>query len=107
MRVLAGGHDRRPPPGAREDVCAGYAFGGSTGARVFAIQPKIAPEQLETYEAFRGHLARLVDEKVGPCLAGGRANIIAFPEDVGLEAVFIGSRGKKARAEKSALSAFL
>lgn len=80
------------------DVCGAYAFEGSGAARVFAVQPRIAPEHFVSREAYRGHLAGLIEKNVKPCLAEDRPNLIAFPEDIGLPATFLGSRAQKARS---------
>lgn len=78
-----------------------------TAARVFAIQPRISPERFDSYESYQTHLVELTRTHVAPCLARDRSNIIVFPENTGLPAAFIGSRGEAARASTSAFAAFL
>ncbi len=87
--------------------CPRTAFDATTGARLFVVQPRIAPEHFESYEAYQTHLLGLVRAKVGPCLAPKRPNVIVFPENTGLAAGFIGSRGEAARSSTSAFAAFL
>jgi predicted amidohydrolase len=79
----------------------------TSAARVFVIQPRIAPEHFVTYEAYRNHLVELTRINVSKCLAQDRPNVIVFPENTGLPAAFIGSRGQAARESTSAFAAFL
>ena len=79
----------------------------TNSARVFAIQPRIAPEHFISYAAYQSHLVELVRTQVGGCLATDRPNVIVFPENTGLPAAFIGSRGQAARESTSAFAAFL
>ena len=76
-------------------------------ARVFVVQPRITAEHMESYEAYQTHLVELARTHVAPCLARDRTNIVVFPENTGLPAAFIGSRGQAARASTSAFAAFL
>ncbi len=92
------------PPAA--DACAAYAFSDQAALRVFSVQPRISPEHFESYDAYRRHLEGLVEEHITPCLARDRQNLIVFPENMGLEAAFIGTRGKEARSKTDATSAF-
>jgi len=79
----------------------------TNSARVFAIQPRISPEHFITYAAYQNHLVELVRTQIAGCLAKDRPNVIVFPENTGLPAAFIGSRGQAARESSSAFAAFL
>ena len=79
-------------------VCGSYAFRDEASARVFAVQPRMDPENFGSVEAYKKDLKGLVDQNIKPCLAEGRPNLIAFPEDIGLPAAFLGSRAQKARS---------
>jgi len=76
-------------------------------ARVFAIQPRISPEHFVSYAAYQNHLVELARSQVAPCLAKDRPNIVVFPENTGLPAAFIGSRGQQARESTTVFGAFL
>lgn len=91
-------HDLSSCPAASTD---------GTSARVFAIQPKISPEHYVSYAAYQNQLVELARTQVAPCLAKDRPNIIVFPENTGLTAAFIGSRGQGARESTSVFGAFL
>ncbi len=95
-----------PPPDPAPKVCAGYAFSGA-GARYFVVQPRLRPEIWTTYQSYRDHLYGLVEERVVPCLAEGRPNVVVFPENAGLHAAFLGSRGAEARTKTASLEAFV
>lgn len=79
----------------------------TSSARVFAVQPRIGPEQFVTYEAYQNHLINLVRTEASDCLSKDRPNVLVFPENTGLPAAFIGSRGQAARESSSAFAAFL
>lgn len=76
-------------------------------ARIFVIQPRISPEHFISYAAYQNHLAELTRNEVSGCLAKDRPNVIILPENTGLPAAFIGSRGQAARESTSAFAAFL
>jgi predicted amidohydrolase len=97
----AGGLGGRAPGG---DPCAGLTARGTT--RFFAVQPRVEATHFATYEAFRGHVRRLVDEGVAPHLPAAGPAVVALPENFGLPAAFVGSRGEAARAEGQSLLAF-
>lgn len=78
-----------------------------TSARVFALQPRIAPENFTSYQAYHNHLFKLANTHVTHCLVLDRPNIVVLPENTGITAAFIGSRGQAARNATSALGAFL
>lgn len=79
----------------------------TSSARIFAIQPRITPGHFDTYAAYQEHLVKLTRDRVAHCLAQDRPNIVVFPENTGLPAAFIGSRGQAARESTSAFAAFL
>lgn len=79
----------------------------TTSARVFVIQPRISPENYIAYGAYQNHLVELTRKYVSFCKASDRPNIVVFPENTGLPAAFIGSRGQAARESTSAFAAFL
>jgi len=53
---------------------------------------------VESYQAFRAKIECLIREVVVPRRAIGRANVVAFNEDIGLLTLATGSRGATARA---------
>lgn len=77
--------------------------------RVFAVGPKFGLEWVDTRANFNEHLIGLVDaSKRGPDvqpeagdvashLLPGERNLVTLPEDLGLMAIFSGSRGERAR----------
>lgn len=79
----------------------------TSAARVFVIQPRIAPEHFISYAAYENHLIELARTNISPCLVQERPNIVVLPENTGLPAAFIGSRGQAARESSSAFAAFL
>jgi predicted amidohydrolase len=98
----------RPPvvPEPEPATCDAYAFSGS-GVRFFVVQPKLRPEVWVSFESYRAHLVDLVEERVVPCLASDRPNVIVLPENAGLHAAFLGERGEAARTEATSIGAFL
>jgi predicted amidohydrolase len=89
-----------------DDVCPA-APTDPTSARVFVIQPRIAPDNFKSYLDYHNHLFKLVETHVSHCVVADRPNIVVFPENTGITAAFIGSRGQAARNATSALGAFL
>lgn len=81
-------------------------IGGDGPVRTFVFGSKIqmdAAESYDTYEAyFRGQV-----EEIAPCLREDGSDVLMFPEDAGLHAGLIGSRGDEAREASSANEAFL
>ncbi len=96
--------------------------------RVFAVGPKLTLGWVESRESFHDHLLGLVDRSVrGPdvqaqaddvashLLGPARAarpvatarDLVAFPEDLGLMAVFTGQRGAQARQAGSVTEAIV
>lgn len=75
--------------------------------RAIVVQPRIEMDRLASYETFAAQLRRLVASEVVPRLAPGGPNLIILPEDVGLAAAFIGSRGLAARRQSSSVAAYL
>jgi len=81
--------------------------------RVFAVGPKFGLEWVDTRAHFHDHLVGLVDaSKRGPDvqpeagdvashLLSGERNLVALPEDLGLMAIFSGSRGEQARGSSN------
>ncbi|MEO6496066.1 MAG: nitrilase-related carbon-nitrogen hydrolase [Solirubrobacteraceae bacterium] len=77
--------------------------------RVFAVGPKFGLEWVDTRAHFHDHLVGLVDASkrgagvqpeagdVASHLLPGERNLVTFPEDLGLMAIFSGSRGEQAR----------
>lgn len=85
--------------------------------RAFAVGPKFDTSWVAGRTTYRAHLLGLVDRaKRGPDVqaeaddvashlrADGR-NLVAFPEDLGLMAIFTGSRGERARASGGVVEA--
>jgi len=89
-----------------DDVCPA-APTDPTSARVFVIQPRIAPDNFKSYLDYHNHLFKLVETHVSHCVVADHPNIVVFPENTGITAAFIGSRGQAARNATSALGAFL
>lgn len=65
--------------------------------RVFAIQFRQTPGAMETAGDYRRAIDCAFRSEVVPYLARGRANLVVFDEDVGLETLATGSRGAAAR----------
>ena len=80
--------------------------GARPPVRVFAVGNHHGLDYAADYAAFAGEFRRLM-ELVAPDLAGEHDNLVVFGEDVGLPAAFLGGRGAEARAQDSALAAFL
>jgi hypothetical protein len=66
--------------------------------RVFAIQFRQAPASMTSADSFKQAIDCAMRTEVAPHLARGRANLVVFDEDIGLETLAAGSRGAKARA---------
>jgi hypothetical protein len=66
--------------------------------RVFAIQFRQSPAAMTSPNSFRQAIDCAMRTDVVPHLARGRANLVVFDEDIGLETLAAGSRGAKARA---------
>ncbi|MDX6664125.1 MAG: hypothetical protein QOG68_331 [Solirubrobacteraceae bacterium] len=87
--------------------------------RVFAVGPKFSVSWVDTRAHFHDHLLGLVDRKgrgadvqpqagdVASHLLSGRRNLVALPEDLGLMAIFSGSRGQQARGAADVTSAIV
>jgi predicted amidohydrolase len=83
--------------------------------RVFAVGPKFGLEWVDTRAHFHDHLVGLVDKSkrgadvqpeagdVASNLRADGSNLVALPEDLGLMAIFSGSRGAQARASSSVI----
>lgn len=77
--------------------------------RVFAVGPKFDLQWVDTRADYRDHLVGLVDASkrgadvqpeagdVASNLLPGENNLVTLPEDLGLMAIFSGSRGERAR----------
>lgn len=68
------------------------------GPRVFAMQFKQEARHIRTYASFRKKIECMIRKWVLPHRAKGRANVVAFNEDIGLMTLGTGSRGASARA---------
>ncbi|HRI65722.1 MAG TPA: hypothetical protein PK156_15850, partial [Polyangium sp.] len=101
--ILGCGDEGQPN---RNDICPA-ATTDTSGARIFVIQPRIAPEHFISYAAYENQLIELARTNISGCLAGDRPNLVVLPENTGLPAAFIGSRGQAARESNSAFAAFL
>ncbi len=66
--------------------------------RVFAVQFRQGPADMATADDYRRAVDCAIRTEVLPHLARGRANLVVFDEDVGLETIAIGRRGAGARA---------
>jgi hypothetical protein len=65
---------------------------------VFAIQFRQQPAAMINDDSFKRAIDCAMRTEVAPHLARGRANLVVFDEDIGLETLAAGSRGAKARA---------
>jgi predicted amidohydrolase len=87
--------------------------------RVFAVGPKFALDWVDTRAHFHDHLAGLVDAgargadvqpeagDVASHLRPDGRNLVTFPEDLGLMAIFSGSRGEQARGAHDVTTAIV
>lgn len=87
--------------------------------RVFAVGPKFTLDWVDTRAHFHDHLVGLVDKKargadvqkqagdVASHLLKGEHNLVALPEDLGLMAIFTGSRGAQARGASSVIESIV
>ncbi|MFL5844825.1 MAG: hypothetical protein ACJ762_09040 [Solirubrobacteraceae bacterium] len=78
--------------------------------RAFAVGPKFTLQWVDTRAHFHDHLVGLVDkakrgadvqteaDDVASHLLPGERNLVTLPEDLGLMAIFSGTRGEQARA---------
>ena len=66
--------------------------------RVFAIQFEQQPARMASASGYERAIDCAIRTEVLPHLARGRANLVVFDEDVGLETIAIGPRGTSARA---------
>jgi hypothetical protein len=85
--------------------------------RVFAVGPKLDLGWVDSRAHFHDHLLGLVDKArrgadvqpeagdVASHLLSGQRNLVALPEDLGLMAIFSGSRGQMARGASDVTSA--
>ncbi len=65
--------------------------------RVFAIQFRQQPAAIASAADYARAIDCAMRAEVVPYLASGRANLVVFDEDVGLETIAIGPRGAAAR----------
>ena len=96
---------------------AGAAAAQAKTVRVFAVGPKLDLGWVDTRAHFHDHLLGLVDKTkrgadvqpeagdVASHLLSGERNLVALPEDLGLMAIFTGSRGQQARGASDVTSA--
>lgn len=88
----------------RAGECA-LTFEDTGQSRVFAFGSKIAMDVAESYQTYEAYFRGQVDE-IADCLSDERPNLLLFPEDAGLHAGLIGSRGAQARAATGTEDAF-
>lgn len=116
----SGCHTKPPPPPPY--ACAAFASdpaptpvgscklavaGKGASVRAFAVTSRQELAKHPDYLSYCEGFDRIMREDVAPCLAADKPNLVAFAEDAGLAAAFLGQRGEKARAETTALGAFL
>ena len=88
--------------------------------RVFAVGPKFSTSWVDTRQHFHDHIVGLVDRKqrkgagvqqqaddVASHLLKGEHNLVTFPEDLGLMAIFTGSQGRQARGASDVTTAIV
>lgn len=95
----ADANDDRPDPDCPLE------FEDRGAARVFTFGSKIGVEHAESYETYEAYF-RGQAEEVQECFSDDRPNILLYPEDAGLHAGLIGSRGAEARNAPNAEAAF-
>ena len=66
--------------------------------RVFAIQFRQQPATITSARSYAHAIDCAIREEVLPHVARGRPNLVVFDEDIGLEAIAAGPRGRRARA---------
>ncbi len=79
-------------------------FTDTGSVRLFVIGHHLSLDDAESYDAFRVSFQRDL-ARVAPCRSATRPNLVAFPEDAGLAAWFIGRRAMFARGARSVGSA--
>ena len=89
-----------PPPECE------LAFEDHGEGRIFSFGSKISVDHAETYESYEDYFRGQV-RQIELCLSDDRPNLLIFPEDVGLHAGLIGSRGSQARGSDIPDAAFL
>ncbi len=82
------------------------SFEDTGQARVFTFGSKIRMDDAESYESYEAYFRGQVHE-IADCMSDERPNLLLFPEDAGLHAGLIGSRGEGARGASNAEQAFL
>ena len=89
---------------SRPSVCRGWgrpalaADPRPHALRVFAIQFDQRPASIATAADYAHAIDCAVRTEVLPHLARGRPNLVVFDEDIGLETIAVGPRGRSARA---------
>ncbi len=82
-----------------------HEFTDQGTVRVFAIGHVFSLDDARSYETFEASYRRDMRE-IEPCLSKDRPNLVTFPEDAGLIAWFLGSRGAVARTAVDSQTAF-
>lgn len=86
------------------------SFADDGDVRVFAVGERVDLESAETLDAWRGAVMDRFDRTIAPCLSTSRPNLVVYPENAALPALFTGSWGqmaRKATTMSGALSALL
>lgn len=78
---------------------------GAPSARVFALGLKQELPAMTSTAAYRRFVAKALAEQA-KCFSSDIPNLVVLPEDTGLAAAFLGSRGQKAREQTDSLGAF-
>lgn len=73
--------------------------------RAFAVGYRLDLDDAATPAAYAARMEGLM-EGIAPRLLPGRANLVVFPEDVGIHLAFLGSRGATARQSPNATLAY-
>jgi len=93
----------RPP--APEPRTCGLPFSDQGDVRLFVVGHAFRFSDVTSYETFDRSIRERVEE-IRPCLSNQRSNLIAFPEDTGLVAWFLGRRAMLARGAWDTDTAF-
>jgi len=73
--------------------------------RVFAVGLKQDLASVVGYSSYGDRMAEIM-AAVAPDLSANRPNLVVFPEETGLAAAYIGSRGEAAREQSDIMGAF-
>jgi len=82
------------------------AFEDRGAVRAFVVGHRFSVADAQDYASYEASYRRHMDA-IAPCLSANRPNLVAFPEDAGLAAWFLGRRGADARGVATGELAFI